>query len=272
MQAFGRPRVWAVVPSIPILIVAALLAVGGLSATPAGAAAPSSAGPAIDAAATETVDRMKEYLRSLPAFTVHAQGTKEEIVNRDFKLQRSIETDITVKKPNRLRAFGVGDEGRRTFVYDGKSLALYLEPDNYLATAPAPPTLREMLDAMLERYGVELPLLDILYVATGGELGTKVLESSDIGRSRVAGVECEHLAFRGPKADWQIWVEQGARPLPRKLVITTRDNPTAPQFSALLSWDVSPTIDETMFQLKPPPGALPIPFKELREPRQPSKK
>jgi hypothetical protein len=240
--------------------------------TPAGAAIATPKDPAIDAAATETLGRMVEYLRSLPAFTVHAQSSKEEIVNGDFKLQRNLETDVTVKKPDRLRASGVGDEGRRTFVYDGKSLALFLEPDNYLATAPAPATVREMLDVMLERYGVELPLLDVLYVAAGGDLGSTVTESSDIGPSRIAGVECEHLAFRGAKADWQLWIEHGARPLPRKIVITTRDHPRAPQFTALLSWDDSPTIDDSTFQLKPPPGALPIPFKELREPGQTSRK
>lgn len=44
-----------------------------------------------------------------------------------------------------------------------------------------------------------------------------------VGKSVIDGVRCDHLAFRGPDIDWQIWIEDGDRPLPRKYVITTLD-------------------------------------------------
>jgi hypothetical protein len=45
-------------------------------------------------------------------------------------------------------------------------------------------------------------------------------------------VLCDHLAFRQLDTDWQLWVEKGSRPLPRKIVITTRYEVGDPQFSA----------------------------------------
>jgi len=33
----------------------------------------------------------------------------------------------------------------------------------------------------------------------------------------VEGVRCDNLAFRAPNVDWQIWIQEGPEPLPRKL-------------------------------------------------------
>src|SRR5262249_46874413 len=126
----------------------------------------------------------------------------------------------------------------------------------------APPTILDALEMLLQKYGVELPLLDVVYAAVGGNLGESILEAGDIGPSRVAGVDCEHLAFRGSKVDWQVWIERGDRPVPRKLVVTTREA-AAPQFIAVLNWDVAPTIHEASFAFAPPEGAMRIPFKPL---------
>jgi hypothetical protein len=58
-----------------------------------------------------------------------------------------------------------------------------------------------------------------------------VIESKHIGQGVVDGVECEHLAFRGPETDWQIWIEPGAKPVPRKYVITSKTIAGAPQYT-----------------------------------------
>ena len=48
------------------------------------------------------------------------------------------------------------------------------------------------------------------------------------------GVVCDHLAFRNLDTDWQIWVESGERPLPRKYVITSKTVAAAPQYTLRL--------------------------------------
>jgi hypothetical protein len=172
---------------------------------------------------------------------------------------------VVVKRPDRLRADADGDDGVRSFYYDGKSFTLFTKPDNYYATTEAPPTILDALEMLLQRYGVELPLLDVVYAAVGGNLGESVLEAGDIGPSRVAGVDCEHLAFRGSKVDWQVWIERGDKPVPRKLVVTTRAEGAAPQFIAMMNWDVAPTIDDASFAFTPPEGAMRIAFRPLHE-------
>ena len=71
----------------------------------------------------------------------------------------------------------------------------------------------------------------------------------------------DHLAFRQPDIDWQLWVEKGQRALPRKIVITTRYEVGDPQYTAVLRWNPAPKFDAGTFTLVPPAGATKIPYR-----------
>ena len=79
---------------------------------------------------------------------------------------------------------------------------------------------------------------------------TDVTQGFVVGKAVVEGVRCDHLAFRAPHVDWQIWIQEGKEPLPRKLVITTRDQPNAPQFSVVVTkWNLKPTFTRADLRL-----------------------
>jgi hypothetical protein len=83
------------------------------------------------------------------------------------------------------------------------------------------------------------------------------------------GVSCEHLAFSQNNIDWQVWIENGARPVPRKFVITYKDEPDSPEFTAIFSnWDFTTQLPDFVFKFDPPPGSAKIGVKELREENQ----
>ena len=113
-------------------------------------------------------------------------------------------------------------------------------PDlNVYATTAAPGTLGELVRALLDA-GVEMPLIDMLYQGNAGNLTEDVRVGIVVGDSEVDGVATDHLAFRQPDVDWQLWVEKGAQALPRKLLITTRYEVGDPQYQAILHWDLKP--------------------------------
>ena len=88
-----------------------------------------------------------------------------------------------------------------------------------------------------------------------------------LGVGYVFDTKCHHLAFRQPSVDWQIWIEEGDKPLPRKLVITSKDTPAHPQYTAFLSdWKLSPKIDEAAFTFKAPDGAKKVDFAPATQP------
>jgi hypothetical protein len=90
----------------------------------------------------------------------------------------------------------------------------------------------------------------------------EITVASDIGPGVVEGVTCEHYAFRQPGVDWQIWIQNGSYPLPRKLVITTMTDEARPQFSSVYTWNLAPSFNDAAFTFDPPDDAKRIGFAE----------
>ena len=57
----------------------------------------------------------------------------------------------------------------------------------------------------------------------------KIESAMNAGQDFIGKDSCDHYAFRQGNFDWQIWITTGAKPLPRKLVITNRADEARPQ-------------------------------------------
>jgi hypothetical protein len=201
------------------------------------------------------------YLAGQGRFSVRADSTIEVVLHTGQKIQFDHAATMAVARPNRLRAERVGDLVEQVFYYDGESLTLHNPGDDYYATVAAPDTLEGMLDFARESLDIVAPAGDLVYANAYDILMQDVTSGFVVGRSTVDGVVCTHLAFRTPHADWQIWVQDGSSPLPRKLVITSTDVPNAPQFTIVMSdWDLAPVFDAQTFIFQPPVDARRIDF------------
>lgn len=82
-----------------------------------------------------------------------------------------------------------------------------------------------------------------------------------VGKGVVAGARCDHLAFRKPDVDWQIWMREGPRPLPCKFVITSKRVAGMPSFSVVMTgWNTAPKLAGGTFTFAPPKDAKRIEF------------
>jgi hypothetical protein len=214
-------------------------------------------GAAITPAAQAVLDRMAATLNSQKRYAITAHVTRDEVLPFGYKLQHNETARMWVESPNRLRLEVAGDIKNRTFVYDGAQLAIYAPDHNVYSTTAAPNTLRELVNVLLDAE-VEMPLIDMLYQGNAGNLTEDVRVGIVVGDSQVDGVATDHLAFRQPDVDWQLWVEKGAQALPRKLLITTRYEVGDPQYQAILKWDTKPAIDANSFVFVAPAGATRI--------------
>jgi hypothetical protein len=238
-----------------------VLAAGAL---PALAADPPPAAADIDAGALAALDHMGAYLRTLKVFQVEAASQREDVLDNGLKVQFQAAISLAARPPDRLWAKVSSDRQEREFFYNGKQFTLWAPRPYYYATVPAPATIRELVDATEAKYGVELPLVDLFRWGTEGDGKAGIIAAMDIGPGTVGGAACRHYAFRQEGLDWQIWIQNGDFPLPRKLVLTTTSEEARPQFQATYTWDLAPTLDETDFTFQPPADALPIPFDEVK--------
>jgi hypothetical protein len=212
--------------------------------------------PAIEPAAAAAVNRMSDYLRALPMYSVRAETTTDEVLLAGPKVQFAGVIEGTFKAPDRLWMRTLRDQSEdQQFFYDGTTLSLWVEAKKVWASVPAPGTVGETIALVESKYDVTFPLGDLLALAVRSELLKDVKAGIVVGTGRVAGVECDHLAFHQDGIDWQLWIEKGARPLPRKMVITTLGEPSQPQHTEVLTWDLAPKIEAVTFTFTPPEGA-----------------
>ena len=136
-----------------------------------------------------------------------------------------------MSRPDKLRATRTGGYRDVEIVFDGKTLTVNNKDGKDYAQIEAAGTAEELIDVLREKHGVVAPGADLLLTNVFNVMMTDVVEAAVIGKGVIDGVECDHLAFRNVETDWQIWIESGAKPIPRKYVITSKGIGEAPQYT-----------------------------------------
>jgi hypothetical protein len=202
----------------------------------------------------EALNKLGAYMRTLTAFQVQAEITADDVLDDGQIIQSGKRVDLIAVRPNRLRVEISADDEHRFFFFDGKNFTIYGQLVNYYATVPAPPTIAELIDQINDKFGVKLPLTDLFEWGTDQDEIKKIKGAMDIGPTSIAGITCEQYAFHQDGLDWQIWIQLGNFPLPRKLVIRTLTDDARPQYSETLNWNLAPSYSEDAFTFTPPPG------------------
>jgi hypothetical protein len=220
--------------------------------------------PAIAPEAKQLLKASTDFLASQQRFTADTRNTLEIVLKSGQKIEFNSTGRQSIQRPNKLRAERTGDLVDQVFVYDGQSLTLSNPQQNIYAQVAAPATLEDMLDFARTKLDIVAPAGDLIYKNAYDILMDGVTEGIVVGKAVIEGVLCDHLAFRAPELDWQIWIQQGAQPLPRKIVITTLDLPNAPQFGiTITNWNLQPAFDAQTFKFAPHAGMKQIDFLPL---------
>ena len=209
----------------------------------------------VDPDAIDAVKKMAAYLHTLKSYQVIDDVTEDDVLEDGLTVQSTSKVDYLLARPNRMRIEVTSDERHRLYLYDGKNFTVFARLVNYYATVPAPPTIGELFEKITDKYDIELPLYDLYNWGSKDEDINKIKTAVDIGPSSVNGVTCEHYTFHQEGVDWQIWIQLGEFPLPRKLVITTLTDDARPQHSDTLTWNLAPSFNDGAFAFDPPPDA-----------------
>lgn len=205
---------------------------------------------------------MTDYLKSLNQFSFRAEVTDDQVYGAGNKLQYSLDMELFVRRPDKLRINGHGDLENQDLFYDGKTLTIYQQDKNLYATAPMPATIEEALAQAYKKFDLQVSLADLFCGNDTYEfMMDDVTSSLYVGLNRVRGVACHHLAFTQDDFNWQIWIDAGDKPLPRKLLVNQKLLSGSPQWTAILTdWNFSPELADSMFTFVGPAEARQINF------------
>ena len=199
--------------------------------------------------AKAAIEKMGAYLRSLTSFEVVAEGYSEEVLDNGEKITFPGKLTYQVASPNKVFAEISNDRKQRRMYFNGEKVTVYAPRVNYYADFAFKGTIREMIAAADEKYDLDFPLQDLFL---WGKPETPMPASGFyVGPEKVGDTKVDHYAFRQPGVDWQVWIAQGDKPLPMRIVMTNTDDDSRPQYGARLAWQPDLTFNTDRFTFVP---------------------
>ena len=229
---------------------------------PAAKAAPAAALAPSQVQANEILMRMAEFLKNAQRFSVNVRGNYDAVQTSGQKIEFGEARKVTLSRPDRLRVEGERSDGAKMLtVFTGKEIVLIDTASNVYATEAQTAGLDETIVHFVRDLGMKLPLAMMLVSQLPTELQNRVRSIDYVEKTMINGAASHHLAARGDTVDFQIWVAEGDKPLPQRVVITYKTVKGEPQFRADLSdWNLAPAITDATFVAKPPEGAQKVAF------------
>lgn len=217
-----------------------------------------------DPKALAALQRMSTSLTGAKAFTVRMHSMLEAPIKTGQFVTLFSTGEIALQRPNKVRARLGGEAPRFDFYYDGTNVSAYAPGSKVYSTIKAPSTIDLMLPDLERETGIRLVTAPLLFSDPYKVLTRGLTSAVVIGPTAVHGVPCEHLAFRSPGVNWEIWIESGPRALPRRLATTFTDRPNFPRTVVEFSnWNLHPWLRSGDFVFRPPAGIREIPFSDV---------
>jgi hypothetical protein len=212
--------------------------------------------------ADKLLKAMSDYVASQKTMSLTYDSDIEVITSNLQKIQFTSSGQVQMSRPDKLRATRTGGYRDIEIVFDGKLVTVSDKDTKNYAQIEAAGTADQLIDVLREGHGVVAPGADLLLPNAFDVMMADVVDGAVIGKGVIDGVECDHLAFRNADSDWQIWIESGARPIPRKYVITTKGVAQGPQYTLRIKeWKTDLPADA--FAFKPDASAKKIALGDL---------
>lgn len=222
--------------------------------------------PLMEVKAEETLEEMLNYLKDQSSLNFQANIVEDLVFSNGQKIQVGAIANIKVRRPDKLNIDYQGDRNHVRFYFDGETFTMEGLTNNVYANFLTPSdvdNINQLVNQIGEKLNITLPLGEIISTDNDLEsIKSRITSGIYVGEGQVNGIISHHLAFTQDNLDWQIWIEKGDKPLPRKLVITYKEAPSSPQYSAILSdWNfdsISP--QDPVFSFQPSTDADKINF------------
>ena len=239
-------------------LLAAVLTHGAVTGVPAASAEEK---PSIEPEAARILKGALERIGGAASFAFRAEVASDVSLPSGQKIQFPGVLEVVVRRPNGFWNAFEGEQRTSRSWYDGTTFTLLNSGKNVYARWPAPETLDELLGGMREQLGFAPPLAPLLRRNVAATALARVTSGFVVGRGVIGGTPCRHLAFRGGKTDWQLWVTEQGEPEIKRIIITYKLEPDARQYAAtFLSWDFAPRTSDADFVFAPPQGAVQCEF------------
>ncbi len=239
-------------------------------AAPAGGAQslPSATGSGPDP--LQLLQKMSTFLGNQNHITMKINEDYDEVTTGGQKIQLSNERKIWLERPDKLEVKVNGSGVQRRITYNGTVFTIIDKLRNVFASVAMSGSLDSVLEQMAKQYGMAQPADELLYTNMYANLSGLLQTGQYLGKDWVDGHRCDHAAYTQLGLNWEIWMEDGSRPIPRKLVITYVGTPGRPQYVLRIKdFDTPVVMWGADYSGNPPSGATSTSMLQLTGVQQP---
>jgi hypothetical protein len=214
-----------------------------------------------DPRAVEVLSKMSAFTACLDRLVISGEVHADARLGAGMVISNPSEIEVNIDRPGSLYISSFdGLTTKEIYIHNGQ-LTVFDSEHNYYARTKVPEDIEQAMQFALEEFEIETPLMDLIlsdvsiHLLTGQETITYLTD-----KSRIRGVDCHHLVVRGLEIDLQLWVEEGDRPVPRKVLMTSKWESGSPRHLVFLDWSPRTDFDQTIFEFNAPEGSSEIKF------------
>ena len=205
--------------------------------------------------------RMAEFIAT-NSFTVDVRDNYDVYQESGQKIEFNESRKITLIRPDRLRIEAEESDGQKqVLTFNGQDLTLATLDKKVYAQTPKSGNLDDAIVFFVRDLGLRIPFALLLKSTAPEEMVRRTTSLDYVEKTKIFGTPAHHLALRTATVDYQVWIADGDRPLPLRLVLTYPGSEGQPEFRAQFSnWTFSPKVAASKFTFVPSPGMQRISF------------
>ena len=194
---------------------------------------------------------MSDYVSGQQEISFSYDANLEIVTGDMMKVGFASSGTVAKVRPDKIRLTRTGGFADMEMAYDGQMLSVLGKRLNVFTSTEAKGSIDELIDMLRFEYGAEAPAADLLSSNPYEAMTSNITSAMDLGTGVIRGQVCDHLAFRTPEVDWQIWIAQGDRPYPCRLEITSKLTAMAPSYRIdVTDWKTGAGVAGTSFRLE----------------------
>ncbi|HEY7056818.1 MAG TPA: DUF2092 domain-containing protein [Vicinamibacterales bacterium] len=199
--------------------------------------------------------QMSQTLAETRTFSYSAEETRERVQPDGTKTEDHFTRRVTLRRPDAVTFSDEGAAHDLAAWYSNSRLTLVSNHAKAWARGPMPSTLDEALDFVSSEYAIQLPTADLLYSSPYDALMTTDTSGGWVGAETIDGTACDHLSYSQALVNWELWLTQDDRHLPRQARITYKMDTGQPVTRVVFrDWNPAPQISDATFTPTVPDG------------------
>jgi hypothetical protein len=181
--------------------------------------------PELEPKAIDILKAASAKLAAARTLSFTAIATYESPARTLQPLAYTVQYDVTLQRPDKLRVISPGDGAPNEFYYDGKTMTAYEPQSDLVAMADAPPTTDEMLKVAYQKAAITFPFDDVIAADPYKEFGAELKLAFSIGQSHIiGGTLTDMVGIANDTAQAEVWIGAEDK-LPRMIRLTFYNEP-----------------------------------------------